>query len=724
MITPALALLVLLAPYADCLGGPAERVCIERRRAHDRGDFPRMFELVDREIDIARLHRLLSPAPTVPGARRPLCQPIEAAFVACNEQLLDLDCADRRLDDHVALGCLDDPTQRARHDIMQAMRWRRRQDPVAAMVHLVAAEAEARETDDLHDLADSLALQAELAAHLGQRTAVRHLLAELDPLLAQLDIPARAHAVARTRNVLAWALLLAGESDPAAADPRPLLLAALPAFTEVRPNRSEADNVRLNLALAELQRGDLAAVRTWLDAVDTGALGDEGLLWLRLIEVRAALAVGDLELAARRHDQLAAVAARTSDPMAAWFVAWTQGMQLEAQGRPDLAIEAYARAEDRLESLTRALPGPAAVQLADRRPLSFADGTRRLIRAQLAAGAVDDALERARDARSRALRAVAPRCTAAGRSRDDLPAPGVLRLLYVRVTPRDRATGRAEWIGFARTHARVHARPLELPEAGSIDLARWSDALLAPFADELADARAVEVLATEELHDIPFHALPWRGGLLLERVTVRFDLDLGPCDASPGRAALVVHGDDPTFTSEVRAVQNALAAVRPVTALRPARAHELDALFSADLALAHVVAHGVRTPGGELLFAADHRLLLEPPLTREAILVAPHVPGLVYLSACTSSFVDAETLGGGLGLAHAFLLRGARHVVGAVDRIDATVTERFAVRFYEALAVRELDAVPDAWRAAYLKTRAELHESLEPDLRMLRLYAR
>lgn len=94
------------------------------------------------------------------------------------------------------------------------------------------------------------------------------------------------------------------------------------------------------------------------------------------------------------------------------------------------------------------------------------------------------------------------------------------------------------------------------------------------------------------------------------------------------------------------------------------------------------------------------------------------------LSACQVSFRDAETLGGGTSLVHAFLLRGGRFVVAPVRNLDGEAAKDFAERFYEALGTADVAETPEAFRAAYLSCRDTCNPSAWPHLRALRVYSR
>ena len=747
MITLAL-LLAAADPMADCAGIPTEATCRQRMEAHDAGDFDRMEELIAREVEVLGRARAAAYPNIAVGSLRSLCHPLEAGFNVCNERQPGRGCAEKYLLAYTAEGCLDDPAQRPRHQNMLAMYWHRRMDDARALEHLQRAESwawalwlahwdEPVGTRALVGVVVSASLRAEIAASLRNAEALQGSVAAIDQLRGRLAAPELASVVADTINGLAWSLLLAREAEVMVDDPTPLLTAALHIFTERRPDRAKADNVRINLALAALHRGDFPAVQRWGDEIAADSLGDEGRMWLRLVQIRAALEQGAVGSTVAWQAELDAVARRHQVPMAPWFAAWARGLRMERLERAEAAIMAYEAAEAELESFAHTRRDAQHPTLADRLFLSFADPTRRLVRLLIAAGDVEQAVRVVRDARGRALRAAArDTCAEAATVQDLRPGSEALRLIYFRVSPRDPATGVSQWAGIAVTRHGTRIEPLEIgpipddlhsvPEAA---LQPWSDALLEPFADEITAAADIEVLATDALHAVPFHALPWDGGILLEHAPVHDGLDLASCGEDTNDLAgpvLVVSGDDPRLVDEASAVAEVLRThARSAEILVPRAPEALEPLFTGAHSMAHLVAHGTR-PGDSEMFASDDRLLFTETLTltRQTILTATRAPALVVLTACQASFTDRETYAGGVGLADAFLLRGSRFVIGPVHRINGKVAQAFATRFYAALADGELTDVPSAWRAAYLSTRAVLGPSLEHDLRMLRLHTR
>ena len=342
----------------------------------------------------------------------------------------------------------------------------------------------------------------------------------------------------------------------------------------------------------------------------------------------------------------------------------------------------------------------------------------------------------ARHARTRALRVVAREsCRASERVRDALPGPGQLRLLYFPASAQ-APTGRPEqpgvWVGLAITAAGVQAALLSLPALapGPKDgLAPWSTQLLAPFREQIDRSTEIEVLATGMLHDVPFHELPWGDDILLRTRTVAFGLDIETCGNDRVQQHLatgqVLHGPElRDFEREVTQVTQTMRANGyEAELIGPSTAPPLVTLLGDPPRVLHIAAHGEQPIRDRLFLADDHiRFADGLELTRADILGAAAAPALVFFTSCRASALDSETLGGGLSLAQAFMLRGARFVIGATSDLDGEVATAFAPAFYRALGGRPIDETPAAWRAAYLETREKHSQHSQHLMRTLRLF--
>jgi hypothetical protein len=260
------------------------------------------------------------------------------------------------------------------------------------------------------------------------------------------------------------------------------------------------------------------------------------------------------------------------------------------------------------------------------------------------------------------------------------PAPGEVVLAY---HPLDQG-----WVGFAADASGVEAHRFALPSPLP-DSAALSGVLLAPFAGRLRAARRVRVLPYGALAAVDFHALPFAGEPLILRRAVVYALDLAagaPLQprSSRGRKALVVAdpgGDLPSSGAEAVAVEERLQAggwrVLRLTRDKASVDGMLAGMRSSDLL--HFAGHarpGSAEEGGELVLAASGRL------SAAEILALERVPPWVVLAGCDSAVSDREAPAEGLGLAHAFLVRGARQVIAALRPVPDGETARLFAALY------------------------------------------
>ena len=755
MIAPALALLLSSQDvnHNDCLWSPARATCLERKAAHDRGDFDQVEELIGREVEevLGAMDGVTAP---LSGLYLALCLPLEAGFNICDRRP-ERACARSYLDRYREVGCLEGPLQRPRYHTMLAREARRGWDDAAALEHLRRGEAEAwlevwrRWQEPVRDrllrtIADSMATRAEIAAHLRHPEVLAELVGWIELIFVGMEDADRLSIVADIRNQLGWALLLAHEAGLDAPEPRRMLRAALRTFEIERRDTAKAGNVRINLALAELQRDDPGAAQEWIAKLSADRLSREERIWLKIVQIRSALAERRFDRVAEQQRELDSLAGAGDVPLAAWLASATRGRVEEALGRPESARIAYVAAEADLERNALNHAGAHRALLADRRYFSLSEATQRLVFLDIEAGDDEHALDVVRRARTRALRMVAREsCDDATRVEERDPGPSELRLFYFPLSGR-RGGATTQWAGFVVTAQSVRAEVVTLSRfAGDLHrsddelLRALSDELLEPFREEIDAARRIEILPTGAVHGVPFHALPWNGGILLDHASIIYGLDLATCgdDAgTPQNGALVLRGDDPAEERDMDAIRREVEAVhralevsgRPLTVLQPRDPRDLDLPFMGAVSLLHVAAHGTRIDAPELLRSDDRILFQGLSLTREAVLEARRAPAFVFLTSCLSSAAEAESLGGGVSLAQAFLLRGSRFVIAATDQPSGAVVNDVASAFYDHLGDGEIGDIPDAWRAAYL----EVHEarrrepSAQTTLRMLRLHGR
>jgi tetratricopeptide (TPR) repeat protein len=308
----------------------------------------------------------------------------------------------------------------------------------------------------------------------------------------------------------------------------------------------------------------------------------------------------------------------------------------------------------------------------------------------------DERMRQARDALDDALR-IAGEPSPGTRLRP--PAPGELFLAFTHV--------RDGWIGFAaagggRPDPDVRALRLGAidPAAPAASLARQ---LLDPFGSAIRAARRIRLLLPEVLWRRDVHALSVGGKPLLAQAPVSFGLDVPPpacpsgCGGARARgagAALLVA--DPTLDlhgarAETAELAAAVAAsgflVSQLPGLAATHARVLPLLRAASLF--HYAGHARPGPRegleGVLPLAQGTRLLVAD------VLALDRVPDRVVLSACEAALLaDAD---GGLSMAHAFILAGARAVVASTRPVGDVATRALMTALYGS-GLADLDRDP------------------------------
>jgi hypothetical protein len=416
---------------------------------------------------------------------------------------------------------------------------------------------------------------------------------------------------AQLRNNQAWAALLAREAGTPVGDQRPLLAEVQRLFEEectaFGDREEERINVRLNLALASLQSGDVGAAQRWL--AEARRLRPRPppslLLWSADLDARVLLAAGRARSALATYQDLAARARELQSPETVWRAAYGEALAREALDDVPGALAAYGAAEELLERESLLVPMHEG---RDTFVGQREGATRRYLDLLLRSGRSEAALAVARRARSRALRALrlaarlaslAPperaaweRAIAAhGLAREDLDRaaaeswqlPGTearraveesarrlralratIDTLLARLEARRNEAGAAlappargevllayhplpaGWVGFASDERGVVARRIGRLEDALKRPEALAARLLIPFAAGIRSARTVRVLPYGVLRAVDFHALPFDGAALLAAKPVVYALDLpAPPPAARSRAARALVVGDP-----------------------------------------------------------------------------------------------------------------------------------------------------------------------------------
>jgi len=560
--------------------------------------------------------------------------------------------------------------------------------------------------------------------------------AELFDRLRRTPHPASPCEEGQLLNNQAWSMLLAREAGDGADDPTPLLHEALAKFERCSEADAERRvNVLVNLALAQLQDGRPRVAAELLRRGRTLEAHPPlpHLLWWLDLEGRIDLAERRPAAALRRFAELEELSAETASFDGALRAAHGQARAQRALANPAAAFAVLRRAESLLDAESLQVPAHEGREtfFAARRSIVSLH-----LEMLLDDGRAAEALTAARRARSRVLRQLVhvdslaslpaadrirrarlltdyqqARAALETRAADDwkLPADeldgeraarkaeaqrlqrlldeafsilGDTRPASTRELPPPRAgelllayhplSGRA-WVGFAADATGVAAHRFALPPGSLPAAEELAAALLEPFRGRIERAKRLRILASGQLENVAFHALPLAGDALLARRPVVYGLDLPAIDgtaAAPGGNALVVtdpRGDLPGAREEGRTVRQALTAATQRWRVEELTAEEADAavvqrrLATADLL--HYAGHGSYSGLGgwesSLLLAGDTQLTLGD------LLALGRVPPWVVLAGCDTGRSSGESAVVTLGLAHAFLLAGARDVVAS-----------------------------------------------------------
>lgn len=607
----------------------------------------------------------------------------------------------------------------------------------------------------------ALTNQEHLAEQLHASAELRRIddrFTELDAAIATQSSCTVLHAL----NNHAWTVLLRHERGGQIVDTRPTLTVLRHRFADGScADPSFLRHATIHLALAAVQQGDHAQAEALLLGFVDIPDDPENTLWHHRILARAGLARSNLKLAAEHTSALADLAHTHPGPMFAWHADFTRGALAEADHRPDEAIAAYLDAEARRDEMVLPLALGAG---RERLVVDWDAGTQRLVALQRDKGDLRAALRTVRLARRRplhttlALAQLGPTERAGlaievsrrrevmdADTRQDADRTGVdrelsfaarraqrialRRLLDAAVEPghtpspalREPAPGElllvfyplgGRWIGLADDGTTVTVADLAL--APDMSDERLGAALYTPFADAIAGAREVRLLASGFVLERDLHGLPFRGEPLLARVPVAYSLDLddtpdasilaGPRPLARGAVVAANPGGEVTELDavpfEADAVERALNDLgllpRRMTGADATRQPVLRAL--ADVDILHFSGHNLtrlEAAGSDHPWDLELRLEGGTRLGVEDVLLAPAdpVPRVVILSACATGKPDPRASAGGLGIGPAFLPRGADLVVATARPVVDAAAALVAAALYDA--AEEPDALAD-----------------------------
>jgi tetratricopeptide (TPR) repeat protein len=576
---------------------------------------------------------------------------------------------------------------------------------------LTDAERHAARVEDLVVLAGAVEIRADALHRLGRHDEGRAAMATLEPWQARMDPCTRATYVTNLGNQ--------GTLEETEASLRGSLAPLEEGWSLFRhecPRPVDAATAAVNLSTTHLRLGQLEEARRWLDRALELEVRDHTVnAWSIELQAEVALRDGDFASAEASFTELGR-RARASDWLdLVWRAEHGLGRVLEAAGRTDDALRAWARAEDTVDEWHRRIPLEGAGRFF---ASTDARSARRRVQLALAVGLPKVAFETARHARRRGLAAVlrpasVPRegeeaLEAYWRLRDELaeraarawsvPSAELDAFRRTLDEGRSEAQGRLEalYASFPALRDALGAPPS--PSEGTLEVVLFplDDATLAvlargpapstdvlaaqvPFdvaavhaaiAPRLVGTTQVRVLAEARARRLSLHAAVGPDGPLGATHDVVYGLDLGTTPrVGSARRVLVVADPSRNLEGARREAERTAAAwrargaeVRVLEGRAATHRAWLDAMVDTDVL--HYAGHG--EAGGGLwntgLPLADDRLTLSD------VLASPAVPREVWLLGCETAHVDAT--GTELALPAAFVAAGAEHVVATTEPLD------------------------------------------------------
>ena len=539
----------------------------------------------------------------------------------------------------------------------------------------------------------------------------------------------RACEEAQAATNLGWTLILKQSLSPnAVTSPLPPLRRALRLYSGDCDEPGGVAVVRMNLAYATLQSNRFDEAAGWLATIDEEGLSGQQRLWLAETRTRIRLMQRDFGFAEGIAKDLLDEAKKTGgfDIRFRAYVLYAD--VLTGLGRFDEALEVRLQAEETLDRLAMSVPLVGArhsfLSIRDDNVLGLAE---LLVRQNRPA----DALKAIRRARSRSLgwarvsqglaqldgpsraewnarlgeyrrlrteldtlvekmwRFSKAQLQVALKKREDLEEKMTKVLDHaLRLLPSIPNTMSADPDVLRLSWIRLGSRIMVLGQLGN-------DAFALPWAEgttvvpvevgrRLKFAKRVLLHPYGALRDLDLHMLEWNGQPLAAQRVTAYALDLSTSGgvARPTSALIVV---DPEAELAGGQEEDALVGEAlqrdgaTVTRVRGDVAEVQQGLATADWF--HFGGHGGWRPddpmSGGLELADGARFGIGD------ILAAPRVPATVVLASCEAGR-GAGKGGESFGLAHAFLVGGARAVVAPKREVLDEEAVRFARAFYES----------------------------------------
>lgn len=245
--------------------------------------------------------------------------------------------------------------------------------------------------------------------------------------------------------------------------------------------------------------------------------------------------------------------------------------------------------------------------------------------------------------------------------------------------------------------------------AARANLAALTAWLLEPLAPQLAGKRRLVIVPHGELHQLPFHALPWGDGWLCDTFEVVYAPSAavyGFCRAArpsaEGEVAVFGLPDEraPRIEDECRRVAQVHGSSK--LHLRDEATFGRLAEEATRARILHIATHG--------MFRHEHPMLSCVRMADRWVnlydLYGLKVRGeLVVLSTCESGVANANGANEIVGLTRGFLYAGAPALLTSQWPVDDAVTWRFMERFHEALRDGDDAAAAQRRAMAYVRDR-------------------
>lgn len=587
-------------------------------------------------------------------------------------------------------------------------------------------------------------VRALVESHLGRHAAARRTIERAIALSTTRCERAKAY------NNRAWLALRAWEFAGTSAEGiRQTLEQALALSRDGCASPHEVANIEINLARLALLEHDLSAARAHLARARAMHQPDDDKVVLAELDVRGRIAIerGDFVGALGVYDRLSQrrVVADATRPNAELG----RARALLGLGRRDAAMLALQRA---IEHVFTQLSGLPVGMGRDSFSSDHAIPARMLVEVLLDLGRPAAALSVSRAVRTRHLSVLSAlswgrdahieqqlsaywrgRASAVLRDRrawaraDDRNASDAVALAsLIDVTPTAQANAPARlptatgadaqdgtlvlayfprvggFHGFASLagelrHARIDGTPVD---EASVDTSAW----LAPFADLVARAERVRVIGGEGTAVELAHTLAFEGRPLIDHAAVAYALDVPDWHASAARGERPLYVIDPGLNlpgarqegARLRALQASRS--RPHFLQGREATHERLRETLGAASFFHFAGHARFDP--EAWWHSGLALYGDERFTASDILALSQVPERVVLLACDTARAPDMNVAT-LGIAQAFLVRGARSVVASHGPVDDATGARFSALFHAAEG-----SVAERVRAAQLQLRA------------------